>query len=60
MPDLRGLSAREALIQAAAVGFEPDLHGSGFVARQSPPPGTALADASAAVELWLDAAAVAQ
>ncbi len=57
MPDLRGLSARQALTLATTAGLEPDLHGSGFVARQSPPPGTALDDAPAPVELWLGAAA---
>ena len=57
MPDLRGLSARQALTLAAAVGLEPDLHGSGFVARQNPPPGAALDEAAAAVQLWLGAAA---
>ncbi len=56
MPDLRGLSARQALTLAAGAGFEPDLHGSGFVARQSPAPGTALTEAPQAAELWLDSA----
>ena len=56
MPDLRGLSGRQALTLAAKAGLEPGLHGSGFVARQSPPPGTALAaDSAATVELWLGA-----
>jgi hypothetical protein len=53
MPDLRGLSARQALALAVTVGLDPDLHGSGFVARQSPPPGAALGDSPAAVDLWL-------
>ena len=53
MPDLRGLSARQALTLTAAAGLEPDLHGSGFVARQSPAAGTTLAGAPEAVELWL-------
>jgi cell division protein FtsI (penicillin-binding protein 3) len=57
MPDMRGLSARQALTLAATAGFEPNLHGSGFVARQSLPPGASLGEASVAVELWLGAAA---
>jgi cell division protein FtsI (penicillin-binding protein 3) len=60
MPDLRGRSARQALTLAANAGLEPDLYGSGFVARQSPPPGTALADASESVELWLGTASGAE
>ena len=57
MPDLRGLSARRALTLATEAGLEPSLHGSGFVGRQSPPPGAALDDAPGTVELWLGAAA---
>ena len=57
MPDLTGLSARQALAVAATAGLTADLHGSGFVARQDPPPGAELGDAPAAVELWLGEAA---
>ena len=57
VPDLLGLSARQALTLAATAGLRPDLHGSGFVARQSPPPGTLLGSAPATVELWLGGAA---
>ncbi len=57
VPDLRGLSARQALTLAAAAGLAPDLHGSGFVARQSPPPGATLGAAPATVQLWLGDAA---
>jgi cell division protein FtsI (penicillin-binding protein 3) len=57
MPDLRGLSARQALSLAATAGLEPSLYGSGFVARQSPPPGAALGGEADTVELWLGAAA---
>ncbi len=56
VPDLRGLSARRAITLAARAGLEPSLYGSGFVARQSPPPGTALAEAHERIELWLGGA----
>ncbi len=60
MPDLRGLSARRALTVAAGSGLAPALHGSGFVARQSPPPGSALGELPQVVELWLGVAAGAE
>jgi cell division protein FtsI (penicillin-binding protein 3) len=40
MPDLRGLSAREASLAAARRGLVVQLHGSGPVTSQSPDPGT--------------------
>jgi cell division protein FtsI (penicillin-binding protein 3) len=40
MPDLRGLSAREASLAAAREGLGVELQGSGPVASQSPDPGT--------------------
>jgi hypothetical protein len=40
MPDLRGLSAREAAIEAARRGLIVQLKGSGGVVAQSPEPGT--------------------
>ena len=39
MPDLRGLSAREAAIEAARRGLIVELKGSGSVLEQSPEPG---------------------
>jgi cell division protein FtsI (penicillin-binding protein 3) len=42
MPDLRGLSAREAAKEAARRGLIVELHGSGQVSAQSPEPGTEL------------------
>jgi cell division protein FtsI (penicillin-binding protein 3) len=42
MPDVRGLSAREALRVLAAVGIEARLSGDGFVATQEITPGTAI------------------
>jgi cell division protein FtsI (penicillin-binding protein 3) len=42
MPDLRGLSLREAALTAARHGLSVDIHGSGVVASQTPLPGTPL------------------
>ncbi len=39
MPDLRGLSARDAMRVAARIGLEVQVKGHGFVARQSIEPG---------------------
>lgn len=42
MPDLSGLSGREAMIWLAALGIEVDLDGHGTVRRQSPAAGSPL------------------
>ncbi len=42
MPDLRGLSGREALRMAAKLGLATHLRGRGLVVEQSPLPGTAV------------------
>jgi len=42
MPDLRGLSAREAATLAARQGLIVELKGSGWVVAQAPAPGTEL------------------
>jgi cell division protein FtsI (penicillin-binding protein 3) len=42
MPDLRGLSGREALRSLARIGMSARLSGDGFVVEQSPAPGDAL------------------
>jgi hypothetical protein len=39
MPDLRGLSARDALARLAAIGVSPRMRGSGFVIEQTPAAG---------------------
>ncbi len=57
VPDFAGLSARQALSLSAGLGLALELEGHGAVARQSPPPGTPLADA-ATVEVWLQTAGV--
>jgi cell division protein FtsI (penicillin-binding protein 3) len=40
IPDLQGLSARDALRVLAKLGVTPRLHGTGVVAKQDPLPGT--------------------
>lgn len=42
MPDLRGLSGREAINAAIDMGLFPRMAGSGFVIEQSPEPGAVL------------------
>jgi beta-lactam-binding protein with PASTA domain len=42
MPDLRGLSGREALRAAVKLGLIARVEGTGFVVAQDPPAGTAL------------------
>jgi beta-lactam-binding protein with PASTA domain len=42
MPDLRGMSAREALRSLSRIGMSAKLSGDGFVVEQSPAPGDAL------------------
>ena len=52
MPDVAGLSAREALRTMAEVGLTPRVHGAGFVVAQDPVAGTPLPNDPIAV-LWL-------
>jgi hypothetical protein len=42
MPDLRGLSAREALRLLSRIGLTARMSGDGFVVEQFPLPGSAL------------------
>lgn len=44
LPNLRGLTKREALEKVAELDVQWDMQGSGWVIRQEPPPGTPLAD----------------
>jgi membrane peptidoglycan carboxypeptidase len=53
VPDVRGLTAREAIQALAQNGLRPRLHGSGFVETQSPRAGQPLAEAEGEVEIWL-------
>ncbi len=57
MPDLRGLSGREALHIAAQLGLAPELRGRGIVADQTPAPGSAVERGSTCV-IVLDRQAV--
>jgi len=52
VPDVGGLSAREALRTMAEVGLTPRVHGAGFVVAQDPVAGTLLPNDPIAV-LWL-------
>ena len=49
VPDVRGMSAREAVRALMRVGLAPRIHGSGFVVEQSPEPGTPLLPGDAAL-----------
>lgn len=53
VPDLVGLSARQALMQTQATGLRLALNGHGAVSRQLPAPGTPLETTGGAVEVWL-------
>ena len=44
VPSFVGLSMREALVRAHAEGWQVHVEGSGYVARQEPPPGAVPAD----------------
>ena len=46
VPDLRGLSAREAAQKLAKLGLTARMSGDGFVVSQDPPPGTPLESAT--------------
>jgi cell division protein FtsI (penicillin-binding protein 3) len=49
MPDLRGLSARDALRTLTRIGMTAKMSGAGFVLEQSPEPGTLLDTSGACV-----------
>ncbi len=53
IPDLQGLTAREAIRVLAKRGITPSINGSGFVSAQSPPAGLPLDAAQGTVEIWL-------
>ena len=55
MPDLRGMSARDALKRMVALGIRPRMNGKGVVVGQQPMMGASI-DAPMACELWLDRA----
>ncbi len=49
MPDLLGLSSREAVVAVTGLGLVPRTSGSGFVIEQSPEPGATLVPGEAAL-----------
>ena len=53
IPDLSGLSARQALAQATDRRIHLALNGHGAVQRQLPAPGTPVEEAGSLVEVWL-------
>lgn len=55
VPDLVGLSARQALVRSRSMGLQLALNGHGAVSRQLPVPGTPLETTGGAVEVWLTA-----
>jgi membrane peptidoglycan carboxypeptidase len=52
-PDLRGLSARDALRTLSRLGMTARLNGAGIVVRQAPSPGAPV-DRETAATLWLE------
>ena len=58
VPDLRGLSAREAIRKLVKLGLTARMSGDGFVVSQDPPPGTPL-DARRVCRLMLERSPVA-
>ena len=57
VPDLSGLTAREAVALSSRFGLETRLHGSGWVARQEHAAGSRLAPTEGRLELWLTSGA---
>jgi hypothetical protein len=53
LPDLRGLSARDASRTVLELGLRPRIHGDGIVTAQRPAPGTSV-DAATDCDLWLE------
>jgi cell division protein FtsI (penicillin-binding protein 3) len=53
MPDVRGMSGRDAVQLMADIGVDVRLRGTGIVVDQNPAPGTPVDDVSATV-LWLE------
>jgi len=53
LPDLAGLTAREAVTRLAEAGLRPRLYGVGYVNRQLPSAGTPVSEVGEAIELWL-------
>ena len=54
-PDLRGMSARDAVRVLARMGVTPRIHGAGVVIEQEPQPGSPI-DGQTACAIWLERA----
>ena len=53
LPDLAGMTARQALAATADLRLYPILRGAGVVQRQEPPPGSPMPPPGTRVELYL-------
>ncbi|MEO7793128.1 MAG: penicillin-binding protein 2 [Thermoanaerobaculia bacterium] len=53
LPDLAGMTARQALAAASGLRLYPVLRGAGVVQRQEPPPGSPMPPPGTPVELYL-------
>ena len=53
VPDLTGLTSREAIARLTQLGVEPRLYGLGRVASQEPSPGSPLPLGDTPCRLWL-------
>jgi cell division protein FtsI (penicillin-binding protein 3) len=53
LPDMKGLSLREAAKVAFGLGLKPSLEGTGTLSRQDPPPGAVLSKGSS-VKLFFE------
>ncbi len=53
LPDMKGLSLREAVKTAFGLGLKPSLEGTGTLSRQDPPPGAVLSK-GASVKLFFE------
>lgn len=56
VPDLVGLTKRQALLAVSGLGLELSLSGGGYVVRQVPPAGTPVELSGGLLELWLEMA----
>jgi len=58
LPDLRGMSARDAMRTLTKIGLTARISGTGFVALQNPPAGVPLDEAGTIVKLQLERTAL--
>ena len=57
LPDLAGMTARQALAATADLRLYPRLRGAGVVQHQEPPPGSPMPPPGSPVELYLGSGA---